>query len=89
MCGSAGEGMERATEALLQADLLGAEQVITDHDLLVEMKSRGEETAFVLLALQPPVAGDLRVIVGCMQNVADAERMGGLALHAVGPTGIA
>jgi phosphate transport system protein len=81
MCGSAGEAMERATEALLQADLLGAEQVITDHDPLVEMKSRAEETAFVLLALQAPVTGDLRAIVGCMQNVTDAERMGGLALH--------
>jgi phosphate transport system protein len=81
MCGSASTAMERATEALLQADLLRAEQVITDHELLVEMKSRAEGTAFVLLALQSPVAGDLRVIVGCMQNVADAERMGGLALH--------
>jgi phosphate transport system protein len=81
MCGSAGTAMERATDALLQADLLRAEQVITDHERLVEMKCRAEETAFVLLALQSPVAGDLRVIVGCMQNVTDAERMGGLALH--------
>jgi hypothetical protein len=34
-----------------------------------------------LAALQAPVAGDLRLVVGSMQNVADAERMGGLALH--------
>jgi phosphate transport system protein len=31
--------------------------------------------------LQSPVAGDLRAVVGCLQNVANAERMGGLALH--------
>jgi phosphate transport system protein len=44
-------------------------------------KSRAEQTAFLLLALQAPVASDLRTVVGSMQNVADAERMGGLALH--------
>jgi phosphate transport system protein len=40
-----------------------------------------EEACLVLLALQAPVAGDLRIVVGSMQNVADAERMGALALH--------
>ena len=81
MCGLAGEAMARATQALLQADLVLAEQVITDHDRLARMKVEAEETAFVLLALQSPVAGDLRAVVSSMQNVADAERMGGLALH--------
>jgi phosphate transport system protein len=81
MCGLAGLAMERATQALLQADLLLAEQVISDHDHLTRMQAKAEESAFVLLALQSPVAGDLRVVVGSMQNVADAERMGGLALH--------
>ena len=32
MCGLAGRAMERATQALLQADLALAEQVITDHE---------------------------------------------------------
>jgi phosphate transport system protein len=36
LCGSAGEAMERATQALLQADLLLAEQVITEHDDMVQ-----------------------------------------------------
>jgi phosphate transport system protein len=31
--------------------------------------------------LQAPVAGDLRAIIGAMQNVADVDRMGALALH--------
>jgi phosphate transport system protein len=81
MCGLAGVAMDRATQALLEADLALAEQVITDHDRIAEMQRRAEETAFVLLALQSPVAGDLRLVVGSLQNVADAERMGGLALH--------
>ena len=81
MCGLAGLAMDRATQALLQADLAIAEQVITDHDKLAQLQSRAEETVFVLLALQSPVAGDLRLVVGSLQNVADAERMGALALH--------
>ena len=81
MCGLAGLAMDRATRALLEADLSMAEQVITDHVHIAQMQSRAEETAFVLLALQSPVAGDLRLVVGSLQNVADAERMGGLALH--------
>jgi phosphate transport system protein len=81
MCGIAGVAMERATQALLQADLLLAEQMITDHELLLAMRTKAEESAFVLLALQAPVAGDLRTVVGSMQTAADAERMGALARH--------
>jgi phosphate transport system protein len=81
MCGLAGVAMERATQALLQADLVLAEQVITDHDQIATMSAKAEEAAFVLLALQAPVAGDLRAIVSSIQIVADVDRMGALALH--------
>lgn len=81
MCGLAGAAMERATQALLQADLVLAEQVIGDHEQIVAMSARAEEAAFVLLALQAPVAGDLRSIVTAIQIVADVDRMGALALH--------
>ena len=81
MCGLAGVAMERATQSLLQADLALAEQVITDHDRITEISVRAEEAAFMLLALQGPVAGDLRAIVSGIQIVADIDRMGALALH--------
>ena len=81
MCELAGTAMERATQALLQADLVLAEQVITDHDQMTAMTTKAEESAFVLLALQAPVAGDLRSVVGSIQIVADVDRMGALALH--------
>jgi phosphate transport system protein len=81
MCGLAGIAMERATQGLLQADLVVAEQVITDHEKIAAMSARAEESAFVLLALQAPVAGDLRAIVSSIQMVADIDRMGALALH--------
>ena len=81
MCGLAGLAMDRATQALLEADLVRAEQVFSDHEQLAQMQTRAEEAAFRMLALQAPVAGDLRLVVGSSQNVANAERMGGLALH--------
>jgi phosphate transport system protein len=81
MCGLAGVAMERATQALLQADLTLAEQVISDHEQITTLSASAEEAAFVMLALQAPVAGDLRAIVSAIQIVADIDRMGALALH--------
>src|SRR3954466_10277707 len=81
MCGLSGVAMGRPTQALLQADLIVAEQVITDHEQIAAMSTHAEEAAFVLLALQAPVAGDLRAIVSSIQIVADVDRMGALALH--------
>ncbi|NUS45726.1 MAG: phosphate signaling complex protein PhoU [Mycobacteriaceae bacterium] len=81
MAGLAGSAMERATQALLQADLAGAEQVISDYDRIAEMTQVAEEKAFQLLALQAPVAGDLRSVVSGIQIVGDVDRMGALALH--------
>src|ERR1700737_1248372 len=81
MGGQSRGAMERATRALLQADLMLSEQVITDHEQISAMSVRAEDAAFVLLALQAPVAGDLRAIVSSIQIVADVDRMGALALH--------
>ncbi|NMO04400.1 phosphate signaling complex protein PhoU [Gordonia sp. TBRC 11910] len=81
MCELAGQAMSSATQALLQADLAVAEQVISDHDRMTALSVRAEEQAFALLALQAPVAGDLRSIVSGFQIVADVDRMGALALH--------
>lgn len=81
MCGSAGHAMESATQALLQADLLLAEQVITDHEAILQHARKTEEQALTVLALQAPVAGDLRAVVSALKNIADVERMAALALH--------
>ncbi|MFF3574764.1 phosphate signaling complex protein PhoU [Nocardia jiangxiensis] len=81
MAGMAGSAMDRATQSLLQADLALAEQVITESDRIAEMITLAEERAFALLALQAPVAGDLRQVVSAIQIVADVNRMGALALH--------
>jgi phosphate transport system protein len=81
MCGSAGQAMEAATQALLQADLVLAEQVITNHEAVVQQARKTEEQALTVLALQAPVAGDLRAVVSALKNIADVDRMAALALH--------
>src|SRR4029078_6123296 len=81
MCGLAADAMEHATQALLGADLSVAEQVIADHEHIVAMSKRTESSALKLLALQQPVAGDLRTIVSTIHVGADIERMGALAVH--------
>ena len=81
MAGLAGTAMERSTRALLEADLALAEQVIDEHEKITDLGAICEEKAFQLLALQGPVAGDLRAVVSGIQIVADIDRMGALALH--------
>lgn len=81
MAGFAGSSMEQATQSLLHADLAQAEQVIGESDRIAEMIADAEEKAFALLALQSPVAGDLRQVVSAIQIVNDVNRMGTLALH--------
>ncbi|GAA4853748.1 phosphate signaling complex protein PhoU [Saccharopolyspora rosea] len=76
-----GTAMERATQALLETDLTLAEQVIEDDMQVDEARSRAEEHAFGLLALQAPVAGDLRTVISTIHAAEDLERMGDLALH--------
>ncbi len=81
MCGLAEDAMDQATDALLQADLPSAERVLATRPRFDEAAAACEDQAFSLLALQAPVAGDLRQIVSGIQIVADLQRMGALAAH--------
>lgn len=80
-CGLASRAMGRATRALLDADVALAEEVITGHDQITAMSAQAEATAVSLLALQQPVAGELRTVVSTLPVAADIDRMGGLAVH--------
>jgi phosphate transport system protein len=81
MCDLVAEAMRRATTSLLTADLALAEQVISDEVKIEELRIGSEDTAIGLLALQAPVAGDLRVVVSAIRASGDIDRMGQLALH--------
>ena len=76
-----GSAINRATTALLDADLNLAESVIVADDAVDALRDDLERRAMDLLARQQPVAGDLRVIVTTLKMSADLERMGDLARH--------
>lgn len=73
--------MERATRALLDANLLLADQVIRDDARIDALRAELEDRTFQLIAQQQPVATDLRVLISTIHLAADLERMGDLALH--------
>jgi phosphate transport system protein len=75
------DAMERATKAMLESDLELAEQVISDDALVDDARADCEEQAYALLALQAPVATDLRIVLAAIHAAESLERMGDLALH--------
>jgi phosphate transport system protein len=76
-----GEAVSKATQALLDGNAQLAEQVISEDEAVDTLRVRIEEESFDLLALQNPVAGDLRMLVASLRMVSEFERMGDLAVH--------
>lgn len=81
MCVQVATAMAKATRALLESDLHLAEEVISEDVRIDDIRAVAEERAFALLALQAPVATDLRIVVSAIHGAGDIERMGDLALH--------
>jgi phosphate transport system protein len=76
-----GSAINRATIALLDADLSLAETVIAADEAVDALQVDLEERSLALLARQAPVATDLRIVVTGLRMSADLERMGDLARH--------
>ena len=66
----------KAIDALLRQDLPLAKQVIGDDDIADDMTFGIQSRAMQLLALQQPVARDLRVVGASLRIVVDLERIG-------------
>lgn len=81
MSTAAAAAMRRASTALLTADLGLAEQVLVDDAKLDAQRAECEEHAYALLALQAPVARDLRIVLAATYCAQKVERMGDLAAH--------
>lgn len=81
MCDVVASAMRKATDALTGTDLELAEDVISNDLKIDQLRNRAEEDSFALLALEAPVATDLRVVVSAFHAAGDLERMGDLALH--------
>lgn len=67
-------------EALVNQDIKTAEEIIKNDDIIDDMQKKIEDTAIKLIAMQQPIAADLRNIFTTIKIVTDLERM---ADHAV------
>nr|WP_237686727.1 phosphate signaling complex protein PhoU [Arthrobacter jiangjiafuii] len=75
------EAMQKATLAFEGADTELAQDVIAADARIDFLQNDLDERAIDVLALQGPVASDLRMIVGSLRMSASLERMGDLARH--------
>lgn len=70
-----------ARVALETADVHRAEHVISEDARIDRLQEQLDEQAIQLLALQAPVASDLRTVVATLRMSTSLERMGDLARH--------
>jgi len=75
------ELVPRATDILLSMDLEGAEYVILGDDEYDAKALELEERCFKVIALQAPVATDLRAVVSAIKIIADVERSADLCVN--------
>ncbi|MFC8532191.1 phosphate uptake regulator PhoU [Nocardia sp. NPDC057227] len=78
MCRLAHDAAERVTHALAAADLAATYEVFALDEQLQKMYAACEARTVVLLALQAPVARDLRHVVTAIQIAGELSRIGRL-----------
>jgi phosphate transport system protein len=75
------EAIDKATHALLTANLAEAEEVISADDRVDDLQHGLDARIIDIIARQQPVASDLRALVTALRMSADLERMGDMAHH--------
>lgn len=75
------EGVSAVTQALLARDIGAADQIVAGDDELDLLSIETEEKCIRMLALQQPVAIDLRVILTDLKMVSEIERSGDLVTN--------
>lgn len=73
--------MSRATRSLLNSDADLAAKVVEDDDHIDHLAQVVEDTCVSVMALQSPVATELRFLIGAIRMSSSLERMGDLASH--------
>lgn len=81
MGGEVERQIQRAIEALTEVDPGKARAVIVDDEAIDRMEVAIEEQAVSLLALQQPVAVDLRFLIAALKINSDLERIGDHAVN--------
>lgn len=81
MGGLAEQAIERATEAYLKRDPKLCYAVFESENGINSAEREIDELAFDLMAMQQPMASDLRFILACVKINADLERVGDQAVN--------
>ena len=81
MGGMAEQAVERAVQAYQSRDLSLCEMVLRDESKINAAERDVDEMSIDLLAMQQPMAIDLRFIVACIKINADLERVGDQAVN--------
>ena len=81
MTRKAGEQINAATTALLEADIQLADQTVAADASINRDQLEVDERLLEMMARQAPVARDLRALLSAMRSTSDIERMGDLAVH--------
>lgn len=76
-----GRQLERVVDALVRRDVEVAEKVIAEDDPIDEGYVQGQTNVLNLLALQAPVATDLRLVSAILHSNLHLERMGDLCVN--------
>jgi phosphate transport system protein len=69
------EAIHRAVESLVKQDMALAQKIIDGDDIIDDLSRKIEEDCIRLIALQQPIARDLRVITTVLKTVTDLERI--------------
>lgn len=72
------EQVGAATESLLERDLAAVDRVYADRVEIIEVGSALEQRAYQLLALQQPMAADLRALLAVLRILHEIELTSGL-----------
>jgi len=75
------EVIPRGTEALLAGDIAAAQALIDGDEALDRLAREVEDRCFHQMALQQPMAGDLRALVTAIRLTAELERSGDLVVN--------
>ncbi len=81
LASSVTESIPRATQILLDQDLEGADYVILGDDEIDARTLDVEEACYQMLALQAPVANDLRAVLAAIRLTAEIERSADLVVN--------
>ncbi|ALP33614.1 phosphate signaling complex protein PhoU [Corynebacterium pseudotuberculosis] len=81
MCDTVTKILRNASKGLMEQSLQATQAALSLSDEMEEIKTRSSKRAVQLLALEAPVARDLRQIVSSIYIVEDLDRMAKLAMH--------